>query len=287
MRALTVLIIVTFFLLSCQKEVSSPGTNNTPTDTSALGKFLKAAGITDQQAKKNLDSLITRARNHGWWDLCKVIYPLAGGTENSCKFNLKDPKDSNESFRLSFMGDTWTYTNIAINPGASGYGYTYFNPSNQIADQNSVHMSIFSIADAPGEDDNADIGAFNLSDFSGLYLSARTNWPDTSGRPFGYIGDRAFQGQGVNGEGFFLMTKNTLDISFFRDSSVMTSLAATPAALPNMDLFLCNQNFSGAAQPYSHGFSQRGLAFVTIGSGISGELETLMYLDINDFVENK
>ena len=67
----------------------------------------------------------------------------------------------------------------------------------------------------------------------------------------------------------------------------MTSLAATAAALPNMDLFLCNQNFSGAAEPYNHGFSQRGLAFVTIGSGISGELEALMYLDINDFVENK
>jgi len=282
-----VLIAVTFFLFSCQKEVGSSNTSNAPTDTSALSKFLKATGITDQQVKNHLDSLITRARNHGWWDLCKVIYPLVGGSENSCKFNLKDPKDANESFRLSFMGDTWTYTSVGINPGASGYGYTYFNPSNQIADQNSVHMSIFSVTDAPGEDDNADIGAFNLSASSGFYLSARTNWPDTSGKPFGYIGDRAFQGQGVNGEGYFLMTKNTSDISFYRDSSVMTSLAATATALPNMDLFLCNQNFSGAAQPYNRGFSQRGLAFVTIGSGISDELEARMYLDISAFVENK
>ena len=289
MRTLCVLIIVASFVLSCQKEASSPdATNNVPTDTSALAKFVKAAGITDQQVQRNLDSLITRARNHGWWDLCKVIYPLAGGTANSCKFNLKDPQDANESFRLSFMGDTWTYTSVAINPGDSGYAYTYFNPYNHIANQNSVHMSVFSVSDAPGEDDNADIGAMDLSGgYSGFYLSARTNWPDSSGKPFGYIGDSAFQGRGVNGGGYFLMTKNTSEISFFRDSSVMTSLAATPAALPNLDLFLCNQNFSGAAEPYNKGFSQRGLAFVTIGSGISGELERLMYRDISDFVESK
>jgi len=289
MRALSILIILASLLLSCQKEASNPdnNNNNTPTDTTALGNFLKATGITDQQVKINLDSLITRARNHGWWDLCKVIYPLVGGSENSCKFNLKDPKDANESFRLSFIGDTWTYTNVAIDPGANGYGYTYFNPSIQIADQNSVHMSIFSVTDAPGERDNGDIGAFDLSHFSGFYLSARTNWPDSTGKPFGYIGDSAFQGQGVNGAGYFLMTKNTSAISFFRDASVMKSIAATPAALPNMDLFVCNQNFSGAAEPYNYGFSQRGLAFITIGSGISGELEALMYRDISDFVEKK
>src|SRR5215510_612652 len=100
MRTLTVFIIVTIFLLSCQKEASSPDiNNNVPTDTTALGKFVKAAGITDQQVKTNLDSLITNARNHNWWSLCKAIYPFVGGTSESCKFNLKDPRDDDAAYR--------------------------------------------------------------------------------------------------------------------------------------------------------------------------------------------
>src|SRR5436853_6337635 len=95
-------------LFSCQKEASNSnnrangnGDNNTPVDTSALGKFIKATGINDPALKDNLDSLITRARRHGWWDLSNVIYPFAGGTQASCKYNLKDPRDEDEAFRLN------------------------------------------------------------------------------------------------------------------------------------------------------------------------------------------
>ena len=67
MRILTLLIFAGFLLFSCQKEAGTPDNGNVnpppppppppPADTTALGRFVTAAGITDAQTKVNLDSL--------------------------------------------------------------------------------------------------------------------------------------------------------------------------------------------------------------------------------------
>ena len=277
-------------LFSCQKQnhpVNGNGNVNT-VDTSALAKFIKATGIVDTKLQTNLDSLITRGKRHGWWDLCNVIYPFAGGTEASCKFNLKDPRDSDTAFRLSFIGGSWTFTSVSANPGASGYGYTYFNPSIQIADPNSCHLSVYSMDDVAGEADNADIGAYDTTGL-GFYLSTRDNFPDSSGKPFVEVSKSSFQGSGVNGAGFFLMSKTSAtNASLYQASSLVgADSAAVSGKLPNLSLFICNQNYNGAPEPYLLGFSQRGLAFVTIGSGINSTIEALMYSDLTSFVESK
>ena len=289
MRTLVVLLAPILFLSSCQKEISYSNEGGDSTDTSALGKFVKATGITDTALKADLDSLITRARRHGWWDLCNVIYPFAGGTEVSCKYNLKDPRDLDVAFRIKFIGDTWIFTPAAMSPGESGYGNTYFNPSAQAMDPGSCHLSVYSMDDNPGGDDNADIGAYDHNTAAGFYLSTRTKWPDSSGRPFAQISSYTMQGTQVNGAGYFLMTKtSSSNASFYRNSSVIqTDTAATPGTLPNLDLFLCNQNYPYGGEPYNIGFSQRGLSFATIGSGIDNTTATLMYSDINDFVSRK
>ena len=284
--SINLLAFASLFLFSCQKEVHYVNGNGNVVDTSALGKFIKATGINDVTLKLNLDSLITRARRHGWWDLCKVIYPLAGGTSTTCKYNLKDPRDSDSAFRLVFNGSTWTFDSYGIHPAASGYGYTYFDPSIQIADPNSCHLSVYSLDDVAGGSDNGDIGAWGNG--LGFYLSTRTSWPDSSGKPFASIGNDGFQGTGVNGAGFFLATRASGTSSdFYRGSLLMTSVPSSQSNLPNLNLFICNQNFPNGGEPYSAGFSQRGLAFITIGYGINGTMEAFMYSDINDFVDNK
>jgi len=285
-------ILLTFaclFLFACEKEVKYADVTTNVIDTSALGKFIKATGIVDTKLKANLDSLITRARRHGWWDLCNVIYPLAGGTQGSCKYNLKDPRDADAAFRLSFIGGTWIFTFIAANPGATGYGYTYFNPSTQIADPNSCHLSVYSMDDVPGGADNADIGAYDDSAHLGFYLSTRDTYPDSSGKPLAEISKSVFQGTSQNGAGFFLTTKTSASNAslYWGSSLVGQDSTAGSGNLPNLDLFICNQNFTGSAEPYDAGFSQRGFAFITIGSGINNTIEALMYLDISDFVDNK
>ena len=290
MRTLVVLLASILFLCSCQKEVSySSEGGGDSADTSALGKFIKATGITDTTLRADLDSLIARARRHGWWDLCYVIYPFAGGTQASCKYNLKDPRDLDAAFRISFIGNSWTFTSASMNPGDNGYGNTHFNPSTQAMDPGDCHLSVYSMNDQPGGDDNADIGAYDHNTAAGFYLSTRTKWPDSSGKPFAQISTYTMQGTQINGGGYFLMTKTSAtNASFYRNSSMIaTDTAATPGNLPNLDLFLCNQNYPYGGEPYNIGFSQRGLSFATVGSGIDNATGTLMYSDINDFVSQK
>jgi hypothetical protein len=150
----------------------------------------------------------------------------------------------------------------------SGYGNTHFNPSVGLSDPNSCHLSVYSMTDSAGGKDNADIGAYDVVNNIGFYLSTRTGWPDSSGKPFATISDNAFQGTEVNGAGYFLMTKSGTSASFYQNSPETQSYPASLGNLPNGDLYLCNQNFPIGGATYNYGFSQRALSFATIGSGI-------------------
>src|SRR5438046_4838441 len=107
--------------------------------------------------------------------------------------------------------------------------------------------------DNTGGDDNADIGAYDHNTAAGFYLSTRTKWPDSSGRPFAQISSYTMQGTQVIGSGYFLMTKtSSSNASFYRNSSVIqTDTAATPGNLPNLDLFLCNQNYQDRSEEHT------------------------------------
>src|SRR5689334_2441444 len=100
MKTFILLAFATILLFSCKKETAPSNQNTNVVDTSAVGKFVTAAAITNAQLKVNLDSLVARAKRHGWWELCNAIYPFAGGTAASCKYNLKDPRDADNAFRL-------------------------------------------------------------------------------------------------------------------------------------------------------------------------------------------
>jgi len=288
MRIILLSIFIILFLLSCQKEISYESDSNVKNvDTSALGRFIAATGITDPTLKVNLDSLITRSRNHGWWGYCQVIYPFAGGTQNSCKYNLKDPRDADDAFRINFLGDTWTYTNVAADPGINGYGNTFFNPSARLPDQNSCHLSAYSMSDSAGNVDNGDIGGYDGTTNLGFYLSTRTAWPDTSGKPFAAISKNSFQGAEVNGAGYFLITKSGTIASFYQRSPEPHTTPVAAGNLPDLNLYICNQNFPAGGNPYNNGFSHRPLSFATIGSGVDSATVASMYADILDFVSRK
>jgi hypothetical protein len=51
--------------------------------------------------------------------------------------------------------------------------------------------------DNAGGDDNADIGAYDHNTATGFYLSTRTAWPDSSGRPLAEISSYTMQGTQV------------------------------------------------------------------------------------------
>lgn len=275
MRALTLLAFVSFLLFSCQKEVSTSDTNNNNnTDTSALGKFVAATKITDGQLKANLDSLITNARNHGWWNLCKAIYPLVGGSSETCKYNLKDPRDADVAYRITWNGNV-SFDNAGVT-STGGYGDTHIVPSSALS-LNSNHISYYSLTDNFGtstidvgaEDPNGVLQLMIYSDFGqGYYLAGAS---------------QAYYTANPGCSGYFLGTR-TSDVS---SSAVYKNgmpiqldgiLTNGPEGLPNISLDLLNENFAGHTTA-----TNRKCAFATIGSGIDSSMAGQMYIDIQAF----
>jgi len=111
-------------------------------DTNAQA-FVTAAGITNTTQMLAIDNLVKGLKADGLWTKIQALYPFVGGTASSHKFNLKDPRDTDDALRLQFFGG-WTHdangitgngTNTYANTfaryqGGNSYGYTILNDNN-------------------------------------------------------------------------------------------------------------------------------------------------------------
>jgi len=105
--------------------------------------FLTAAGITDITITSAICTLVTSMKANGTWTKCSAIYPMVGGTATTCKFNLKNPTDTNAAFRLNFVGG-WSFSaNGALPNGLNAYADTFLNPNTSLT-ANSGHLSYYS-----------------------------------------------------------------------------------------------------------------------------------------------
>ena len=85
--------------------------------------FIEAAAVPNQA--NSVRSLVLALKSASLWSKLKAVYPFVGGTANSHKRNLKDPRDLNEAYRLTFYGG-WTYDL----PGPKGNGYDTYADTN-------------------------------------------------------------------------------------------------------------------------------------------------------------
>lgn len=106
--------------------------------------FVAAAGITNTTEISAINTLVLDLKNNNnLWTSMKAIYPMVGGTATSCKFNLKDPRDLDAAFRITFSGG-WTFSSNGAQPnGTNSSGNTYYNPFVQ-GSPGSSHLSWYS-----------------------------------------------------------------------------------------------------------------------------------------------
>lgn len=94
-----------------------------PVDADAQA-FLTAAAITDPTISGAINTLVVQMKADNIWSKMRAVYPMVGGTANSHKFNLKDPRDLDAAFRIVFNGG-WTHSNNGATPnGTNGFADT-------------------------------------------------------------------------------------------------------------------------------------------------------------------
>jgi hypothetical protein len=88
--------------------------------------FITAAGITDPTQQVAIDNLVIGLKADGLWTPMQALYPFVGGTATTHKYNLKDPRDLDAAYRLSFGGGWVHNSNGVTGNGINTYANTYF-----------------------------------------------------------------------------------------------------------------------------------------------------------------
>ena len=111
------------------------------TDTDAQA-FINAASITDGTQIRAIDTLVTSLKSAGIWTKMKAIYPFVGGSAASHKFNLKDPRDLDVAYRITFSGGMTHSSSGVLFGGSNGYANLNIN-ANQIFTSTDGLMGIY------------------------------------------------------------------------------------------------------------------------------------------------
>jgi len=90
------------------------GITTPPVDPDAQA-FITAASITDPTQQAAINTLVLDLKGYSIWTKMKAIYPICGGSASSHKFNLKDPRDLDAAFRLTFATG-WTHSSTGMTP---------------------------------------------------------------------------------------------------------------------------------------------------------------------------
>jgi hypothetical protein len=234
--------------------------------------FITAAAITDPTQQGAINTLVLALKGYSIWTKFKAIYPVVGGSASSHKFNLKDPRDLDAAFRLTFATG-WTHSSNGMTP-LNTYADTFFNPTTGFTNNDNVHLSYYSRTNV--NTTQIEIGsAINLAgpyllleirtsgityfimNASGSYATAA----DSDSRAF-YIGNRI----GANEKGF-------------RNSTNVISRTSVAALRPNFNIYLGAVNFGGTAST----FTTKQCAFASIGDGLTDTEAANFYTAVQAF----
>jgi hypothetical protein len=105
--------------------------------------FITVTGILGIQATA-INDLVIGLKNVGIWSKMVAVYPMVGGTASTHKYNLMDPRDANDAYRLDFVG-TWDHTANGAKP-VTGGANTFMRGHIDLI-QNNRHLSHYSTTD--------------------------------------------------------------------------------------------------------------------------------------------
>ena len=240
-------------------------------DTDAQS-FITATGITDSTQQNAINTLVLDLKSYGIWTKTKAIYPMVGGTATTHKYNLKDPRDLNAAFRLSFIGG-WTHASTGAKPnGTTGYADTFLVPNTDLTLNGagiSYYSRNFKTPVAPNK--NAIIGAGTgsselsiFADYGGTDYIANNNAESTGTQ---FAGTR----------GFFHNTRIvSTGYKVYRNGTVRYNLTAASSSRTTLTINIARVNGYGDLTDVE-------CAFSSIDTGLTDTESANLYTAVQAF----
>ena len=234
--------------------------------------FFAATGITDPTIQDAVIVLIQDLKDYSVWSKMKAIYPFVGGTATTHKFNLVNPLDTDGAFRLSFNGG-WTHSANGVLPnGTNGYAVTFLIPSTTLT-LNSTHISFYSRTNIANM--GSDLGSANLLFANGLYITPRY----TDGNSYSRINGNNIQYVSAGSLGYFVGSRTSSSVArIFQNNTLRATDTLSSTGLNNFSLNVGALNVGG-----TRNYSNRQLAFATIGDGLTNTEASNLYTAVQKF----
>jgi hypothetical protein len=241
-----------------------------PNDTDAQA-FITAASITDGTQQSAVNQLVLDLKSANIWTKMKAIYPIIGGSASTHKWNLKDPRDLDAAFRLTFTTG-WTHSSNGMLPnGTSAYANTFLTPNINLTNNNS-HISVYLRTNT---DNNAtDMG---IQDDMGAGITVSSYYIITrlSNTLYGTIqttDENRIIGANTDSRGFYITSRTTsTSLKQYKNSSIFgtnTNTSTGTRARYSMPLGAVRYINDAGSNTYSS-YSTREQAFASIGDGLT------------------
>jgi hypothetical protein len=219
--------------------------------------FITATGISGTNASA-INTLVIDLKAASIWTKMHALYPIIGGSATSHKINLKDPRDLDAAFRLSFIGGGTHSANGYLPNGVNSYANTFFNPS---AITNNNHMSIYIRTNI--NEAKEDIGIF--SGTNGFGIDSR------AANVAYYLNHSSLGGTFVSfantdSRGFHINTRNSSSShKGFLNGVLKGTNTVVGTTSISLNIYIGCRNNGGVATFYS----SKECAFASMGDGLS------------------
>ena len=232
--------------------------------------FITAAAITDPTQQAAINTLVLDLKGYSIWSKFKAIYPIVGGTASSHKYNLKDPRDLDAAFRLTFATG-WTHSANGMLPnGTTAFANTFLTTGTQLS-LNSHSFGMYSRTN--NLIGNQVYGSTDLTYFLTNNLAAGNFVSGSAGSNlFTYT---------ANPSTSLIMASRTSNTVFrgFRSGVFLNQNTNSILALPNFTFYLGARNGAGTPQF----FNNHEIAFAFLGDGFNDTEAANLYTAVQAF----
>jgi hypothetical protein len=252
--------------------------------------FITAANITDPVQQNAINLLVSGLIADNLWDKMLAIYPFVGGVAFSHKFNLKDPRDLDVAYRLSFIGG-WTHSATGAKPnGVNAYADTFLIPSSVLDCSSASYYSRTStVENGTANNNGVVIGTRSDNDTTvnnTLMLRLKTNpdnFNDYMNTRTGISTNNFARVVDPSGLGFFAGNLDATSAKIYKNGiNVSATFISYARSTPNRVVYIGCMNNKGSAAEYS----LKESAFAHIGNDLTDTEIAQLYDRVQHFQED-
>jgi len=240
--------------------------------------FIQVSELTGSTQRGAIVDLVKDLKSNNLWSKMKAVYPFVGGTAASHKWNLKDPRDADAAFRLTFSGG-WTHSSTGADPnGTNAYADTYFiaNSNLSLYDGHLSYYARENITVTGTTQALIGVGS-NGASWNGKeawyieFASSNANYTHHSTT---VTTDRGYVTPTISMQGYSIGTRRTSDpttLKFFKNNTLLSTASTSVAgqALNIYSVYIGAFNNRTTSAPYASNFTSNECSFATIGNGLT------------------